>query len=105
MAFLELCLYVTEPIKEYIFLLISIQYALQKRKFRAAVNSVHLQRIPATRLISQHFESDFVKQGVSSRPINAFYDHGRYGIGRRSLWTGFDGSVALDAVRPENGRL
>ena len=61
MALLKLCLYVTEPIKEYIFLFIPIQYTLQKRKFRPAVNSVYLQRIPAMRLISQHFESDFVK--------------------------------------------
>src|SRR3954469_13762822 len=61
MAFLELCIYVTEHIKKYILLLTSIQDALQKRKFQPAVNSAHVQRIPATRLISQHSESDFVK--------------------------------------------
>jgi hypothetical protein len=58
-------MYVTEHIKKYILLLISIQDALRKRKFRLTVNSAHVQRIPATRLISQHSESDFVK--VSAR--------------------------------------
>ena len=61
MAFLELCLYVIECFRKYILLLISVQNALQKCKFQLAANSAHVQRIPATRLISQHSESDFVK--------------------------------------------
>jgi len=61
MAFLELCLYVIECFRKYILLLISVQDALQKCKFQLAANSAHVQRIPATRLISQHSESDFVK--------------------------------------------
>ena len=73
MAFLELCICVTERIKKYIFLLISIQEAIQKRKFQPDLNSANTQRIPATRLISQHFESDLVKVG-----------------GRRSAITGTD---------------
>src|SRR5689334_6032695 len=69
MAFLEPCLYVTECIKKYILLLISIRGAPQKCKSQPAVNSVHVQRIPTICLISQHSESDFVK--VITIPVAA----------------------------------